>query len=219
MLAPEDPPEPPPEVQDEYQTHAAGGSRNIVPGFVLLGHVRALAHQWAMDICRGTPRRRAEWVRFAEINSISPEEASEGWAYLAAHLSKYVQESTPYGVAFGGQYLPTTYQPHISGPGIPTSWPWRTKSAERVFAVARRIVREKPEMGIPEIYDLALSHSKISALELTPEDDALMSLALEWELTNRPAPEEPPVQPAQRNPYGMKGTNRAPGSLPPRGAP
>jgi len=189
--------------------------------------VRTEAHLWASEmraVGQFPVTNRQEWEVHAErMGFFSPDSKAEGWDYIERvfnkrrdHVVAELREVLEFsGKPYGGYSF---VYPNLDQ-GDP-SWPWRTEEAKAVFAAAEKIVRKNPNIDIEELFDLALGKSKISTYELTPEDDALMGMALQWLIMGKDARPEAPRIAVSRNPFGMKGTQQGGDRyVAPRGAP
>jgi hypothetical protein len=142
----------------------------------------------------------------------------EAYVHVVAEARKIFEFS---GQPYGGYYLQVPHEFKVKMPQIgrgDPSWPWRTKEAARVYDTAVKLVRKYKNLDLLKLYELALRYSKVSMYELTPEDDAIFGIALQWLLSGKEAVPQAPDIPTQRSAYGMKGTQIARG-IAPRGAP
>jgi hypothetical protein len=60
------------------------------------------------------------------------------------------------------------------------SFPYHTKAAGAVWKAALDLVRLYPKEGAPAIFKLALSKAKVSPIEITPEDEKLLQMAIHY---------------------------------------
>jgi hypothetical protein len=205
------------------------GGKNLTPGTVRADrNVRTEAHLWASEVAANGQvpvKDRQAWEVHADRMGFAPDAWAEGWDYIERVFNKrrghvvadlehvFEFKSQPYG-GYSIAYPNLDTQQHAS-------WPWRTKEAALVYEKAVEIIGKAPELlMIEELYEQALAAAKVSVYELTPEDDALMGMALQWLIVGKDAEPEPPKVPTSRNAYGMKGTQRAQGHyVPARGAP
>jgi len=109
----------------------------------------------------------------------------------------------------------------VSGlhPGVPPKFagaipeaplfPFRTATAERVFARARDMILEYPSDGPDAILHRALEHEPRPYYDLTPEDMQLLKMAIEW-LQNGPPPPSARTGGAPGGPARFTGPNTSP---------
>jgi hypothetical protein len=204
---------------------------NLSPGFVPADrNPRTEADLWAREMQANGQfpvRDRSAWETHAERMGLSPDAVAEGWRYIETVFNKrrdHVVSELKHVFEFSGQpyggysmLMPHSLKTHMPlGPNDPP-WPWRTKAAELVFAEIQKIAKKQKNLSdINKIYELGCAEAGVSPFELTPEDDAIMGIAIEWLFTGKEANPEPPEIPTARSPYGMKGTNT---TASPRGAP
>jgi len=216
--------------------HSRWGGKDLTPGFVPpMKNARTEAHLWASEMAatgQYPVRDRIAWEVHADRMGLWPEQWEEGWDYIERIFNKrridhVVAELRAVfefsGQPYGGYNIA---YPRIGLPVMPkygqnsASWPWRTKEAEKVYQMAELIIAETPGLTIEELYERAMAKAKVSVYELTPEDDALMGMALVWLITGKEAKPEPPKVAVARNAYGMKGTQKSQGHyVPAMGAP
>lgn len=212
------------------------GGRNLTPGFVPGGlDPRAEAELWAKEVSRNGQRPvtdQGAWEVHAARMGLTPDQIDQGWRYIetvfnrrlrphgrmesvVADLGEIFEFS---GQPYGGYNLP---MPHAWKQKIPRhhdvdpSWPWRTKSAQRVYQKALEVIREYPDLEMPKVYERALALAKVSPFDMPPEDDAIMGMALQWAMVGKDAQPQAPDIATGRSAYGMKGTK----PIPIRGAP
>lgn len=70
---------------------------------------------------------------------------------------------------------------------VPPGFPFHTRSAERIWAFAQLAILTHPEAGPTEIIRLAIQDSEIPITDLTPEDVALLQMAVAWAQNGPPA--------------------------------
>ena len=205
------------------------GGKDLTPGFVPgMRNARTEAHLWATEMAsigQYPVKDRGAWEVHADRMGLTPDQWVEGWDYIERVYNQkrvHVVASLEAVMEFKGQ----PYGGYsIAYPNLDTrahaSWPWRTKEAEAVYDAAVEIMKKTPGLlMIEELYERALAAAKISTWEMTPEDDALMSMALQWLIVGKDAEPEPPKVPTSRNAYGMKGTQTGGGRyVSARGAP
>ena len=183
------------------------GGKDLTPGYVPgIRNARTEAHVWASEVAAAGQRPvkdRQAWEVHAERMGLTPEQWAEGWSYIERVFNKRHDhvvadlESVFEGRAqpYGGYSIAYPNKGQNDA-----SWPWRTKEAAKVYDSAVEIIRTHPQMlQIEELYELALAKAKISVYELTPEDDALMGMALQWLIVGKDAQPEPPKVARQRN--------------------
>jgi len=212
--------------------------RDLTPGFVPGDRdAQAEARVWAREMLRvgqRPPFNREGWEEHARRMGMSPDQVETGWIYIAtdfsqkaeqcdravASLRKALGESSTKWPAKGyNMPLPGSYKVRSTGPGG-ASFPFYTKAGEKVFRAAQNIIAGDPDIGIDDVYQLALARAGVGGFELTPEDDAIMGIAIQWEITRKGAPKEPPTLPDNRAASGWKGTQIGYGrEMAPRGAP
>lgn len=209
---------------------------------VPMRNARTDAHVWANEqVATGhrPPFNREEWRVSAGRLGLTPDQEAEGWHYIERVWSKRWQERRDNVVAelgeavgnllefsgqpYGGYSLPMPHELKVKVPQMrdEPSWPWRTKSAARLWDAIQAIHRLYPEMMPDDILDRAYQKAKVSTYELTPEDDAILGIAFYWLLSrlDPDIPTPPPVA-TQTTAYGMKGTQATAGKFTmPRGAP
>jgi hypothetical protein len=218
--------------------------RDLTPGTVPAWRDgRTEAHVWAKEMVRvgqRPPFNREGWVEHATRMGLHPDGIREGWDYIervfskkyesrydhvVASLKQVLGEGDPYSGGpppYGGYYasfghsLKVRMRGSDSGPGFP----FHTKAAEKVYQAARKIIAKDRYIDAEGAYRQALGQTGVNVFEMTPEDDALMGIALHWELSGKDAFPEPPKIPTQRATGDMKGTQIGFGrELAPMGAP
>lgn len=203
------------------------GGKDLTPGTVRADrNVRTEAHLWASEVATNgqvSVKNRQGWEVHADRMGFTPEQWVEGWNYIERVFNQrrdHVVAELEHVFEFKGQPY-GGYSIHF--PNLDqgdASWPWRTKEAIKVYEKAVEIAAKQPNLQIEELYERALAAARVSVYELTPEDDALMNMALQWLIVGKDARPEAPKVAVQRNPHGMKGTQRAQGHyVPARGAP
>jgi hypothetical protein len=214
------------------------GVANLVP----VRNARTDAHVWANEQAatgHPWPFSRTEWEVHAQRLGLMPAQVEEGWRYIGqvwarkqesrssrdnvvAELRQAVGKLSEISAQYGGSYVPAPHALTVKTKEMrgQVSWPWRTKSAERVFKAATRLHDRNPAIGPDDLLDRAYREAVVSSYDLTPEDDALMGIALYWLYSKLTPQDEPPPVAMQQNAYGMKGTQSAlGGSVATRGAP
>lgn len=71
------------------------------------------------------------------------------------------------------------------GAGMPkvpdgSGWPFRTKTAVRVWEYAVKLIPKHPELDEKGLLGRAIKESGVNALDLSPEDWRLLEMAIEW---------------------------------------
>jgi hypothetical protein len=94
-----------------------------------------------------------------------------------------------------------------------TGFPFHTQSAEKVFQTAKDLIKLYPKAGAGEIRKMAIDKAQVLEIELTPEDELTLDIAIHYAQTGRDEPSITP--PIVRT---GKGFYRRSGMLDPRGA-
>jgi len=224
--------------------HSRWMGRDLTPGTVPAQRdPRTEAHIWAKEMVRvgqRPPFNRDGWDEHATRMGLSPQSINQGWDYINSVFSqtyerehgrvveslKRVLGEDPWSGGpprYGGYYasyghaLKVRMRGSDEGPGFP----FHTKAAEKVYQAARKIIAKDKNIDAEGAYREALGKVGVNVFDMTPEDDALMGIALHWEISGKEAFPEPPKIPSQvRSTGGLKGTQIGLGrELSPRGAP
>lgn len=236
------PARPSPEARSEASTGTRWGAQSLGTGRMVLRNARTDAHVWAGEqeaTGHRPPFNREEWQMTASRLGLMPDQEAEGWDYISRIYSKKPRGRRDHVVAemeealggltefagqpYGGFYVPMPHELKVRTGDMKgmTSWPWRTKAADKVWVEIERLHKLYPEMDPEGLVDRAYVNTKIALYELTPEDDALMGIAFYWLFSNLDGDEvvPPPVSTGSST-FGMKGTGQRDGHLTaPRGAP
>ncbi len=60
------------------------------------------------------------------------------------------------------------------------SWPFRTLSARKAWQAAERLLDADPSMALYDALRDGMYKADVSAIEFTPEDYSILSIALRW---------------------------------------
>ena len=99
----------------------------------------------------------------------------------------------------------------------PIGFPFRTKSAEKVWVALQGLVKLYPKAPENALIASAIDQAQVISTELTPEDGRMLEIATNWLLTNRLST-LPPVDSRLRNPLQPPQVNRDAQYLAKRGA-
>jgi hypothetical protein len=227
------------------RSHSRWMGRNLTPGTVPAWRdPRTEAHIWADEMTRvgqRPPFNRDGWVEHATRMGLSPDGIEQGWDYIERVFSKKYEERRLARVVeelkgllgegdpwsggpppYGGYYATFPHRLKMKTPqGSAPSFPFHTKAAEKVYAAAVKIIARDPGIDAEGAYRQAMGKVGVNPFEMTPEDEAIMGIALHWEITGKEARPEPPRVSSQGRPTsGMKGTQISYGrEIMPRGAP
>jgi hypothetical protein len=196
------------------------GGRDLTPGFVPYGpDPRTEAHIWAKEMVRvgqRPPFQLEAWAEHARRMGLDPKQAAKGWSYIEKVFSKRYERSPAEKARevlgefatnkWSGYYMQPPHEFKVRMQGSqPKSWPWATKEAEAVYEAAKKFIAAHPDASIEQAFEVGLAKAKVSMFELTPEDDAIMGIALQWEIQGKEAQPEPPEIPTNRTAGGTKG--------------
>lgn len=136
---------------------------------------------------------RAAWQEYAKRLSMMPDDIEKGWNLLSrGRAEEAIDAVFGESTAWGGYYIPNPGMMAISQPEAPvdgqgggggsggTGFPFRTASAEKVFREASRLILLYPELSPSEILRMAVEKSGVSQVELTPEDEQLLLISVQW---------------------------------------
>lgn len=77
---------------------------------------------------------------------------------------------------------------------------FHTETAQKVWEKCRRLILKHPESGPDQILALAIAALKVSPFDLTPEDERLLSMAINWE-QNGPAGQKATIHGVSQGPF------------------
>jgi len=225
-------------------TRSRWRGRDLTPGTVPAWRdPRTEAHVWAKEMVRvgqRPPFNQAGWVEHATRMGLSPDGIQNGWDYIHTVFSQTYEKRREQAVEsaggvlgegdpwsggpppYGGYYATFPHELKVKMPqGSGRSFPFHTKAAQQVYAAARKIIAKNPNIDAEGAYRQAMGEVGVNVFEMTPEDDAIMGIALHWEIVGKEAKPEPPQVSTQGRPTsGLKGTQIGYGrEISPRGAP
>lgn len=87
------------------------------------------------------------------------------------------------GQRYGGYWVPQIAMIKMKGGG--SGFPFRTAAAEKVFQTAKQLIPKFPEATALEIKKDAINKAEVIGTELTPEDEALLDIAIHFAQTGR----------------------------------
>jgi hypothetical protein len=117
------------------------------------------------------------------VRAASPDGGMRPETARASSVEDILKAGLGESQAYGGWWAPTINKVKMQGGtgGIP----FRTKAAEKVYAFAKKIVLLYPEASGSMIKKDAMNRAEVLATELTPEDEALLDIAINWAQTGR----------------------------------
>lgn len=113
-------------------------------------------------------------------------------------------------VAWWGYSVPNFHQ--LKMPQTPNTggFGFHTVAAERVWAEAKKVADKDPKETTLNIISKACEQAQVTAFELTPEDNSLLDMAINWYLSGKASGMETPTPPANGNKAAGIGVRGAP---------
>ncbi len=160
-------------------------------GAVMRPDYKVCAKQWAKGWLRNgrpSPEHKASWEEFARRMQMFPEDIPKGWNYLrGGELGEAVRDLKSImgeATSWWGYSVPNLHMfrtPQVGAPGFG----FRTKAAERVWDFAKKICDEDPKQQTKTIVAKATDQAGVLVTELTPEDGAMLDMAISWYLSGK----------------------------------
>jgi hypothetical protein len=98
-------------------------------------------------------------------------------AKVLSDLQETLGAPSPQGSGWTGYAAPLGNLDYKAGP---QPFPYRTQTAERIWAKAKELVPKHPELDEPNILRKAFEETGLDARDLTPEDWRLLEMAIEF---------------------------------------
>jgi hypothetical protein len=78
--------------------------------------------------------------------------------------------------------------------GYDPGWPWFTKAAKRIYDAAAEYIDSNEDATIDMALQAGMESAGLTTYALTPEDESIMGIALQWKIQRKePVPEPPRV--------------------------
>lgn len=142
---------------------------------------------------------RAGWEEYASRLNMMPDDVAKGWNIMTRGSAEEAVDAV-FGesTSWSGYWIPSPNMISIQQPEAPvdgkgggggsggTGFPFRTAAAEKIFQKASRLILLHPELNAHEILRRAIEDANVKNSELTPEDEQLLLIAVQF-LQNGPA--------------------------------
>lgn len=161
-------------------------TQNYGTGTVTFPDAKKEIEVWAKGRSKDS-LRRPDWIEYAERQGVPPEEAQSAWEGFVG-CSLKTQEAIDElkkvfeGVSWTGFYGPN---PLSVASQSPTSLPFRSEVAPKVFDKATALMSADPRLQIQQAILQAIDVLQLTPGDLTPEDIRLIEMGLEqWQNGN-----------------------------------